>query len=117
MNSYGRRAQRHWAQTDPARYATIEDPENFFTDLGDQVQQEIQQHARQLEGSAPPGETYLEQVGRLNMARLAAEEEVLRRLVLISPPQPGEPTDDRPDLVTDVLEAMRRAGLEDDEQD
>ena len=51
------------------------------------------------------------------MARLTAEEEVLRRLVLISPPQPGEPTDDRPDLVTDVLEAMRRAGLEDDEQD
>ena len=38
MNSYGHQAMRRWAQTDPERYAAIEDPASFFADLGEQVE-------------------------------------------------------------------------------
>lgn len=88
MNRYGVQAMRHWQKTDPDRYQAIEDPEEFFTALGEQVQEEIQVRAAALAGPDQPGESHLERSGRLNMARFTAESEVLRELVLI--PEPNE---------------------------
>ncbi len=83
MNKYAKRAKDHWETTDPERYRAIEDPETFFRDAGETVETQIQELAQRLAGPDPPGEEYLEKVGRLNMARLQAEEAVLADLVLI----------------------------------
>lgn len=95
MNSYGRLAKAHWARTDPVRYAAIGDPEAFFTALGEQADTQIRELATTLAGQDPPGEEYLAKVGRLNMARLQAEEAVLAELVWIPEPERSEdPTSD-----------------------
>ncbi|MEJ3743141.1 hypothetical protein WEI85_07630 [Actinomycetes bacterium KLBMP 9797] len=78
MNQYGAQARRHWQTHLPRRYAQIEDPETYFTDLGEQIAQQIQDKARAIAGPDPEQETYLDKVGRLNMARLTAESDVLR---------------------------------------
>ena len=92
MNKYGRMAIRHWEKTDPDRFQQIpeSDRETFFTELGEQAEMEIQQLQDQLAGPDPAGESYLEKVGRLNMARLQAEERVLAELILIPPPSSSE---------------------------
>jgi hypothetical protein len=92
MNKYGRMAIRHWEKTDPDRFQQIpeRDRETFFTELGERAEMEIQQLQDQLAGPDPAGESYLEKVGRLNMARLQAEERVLPELILVPPPSSSE---------------------------
>ena len=106
LNKYGARAQDHWARTDPARYAAIPNPLEFFRDLGEQVSQEVDDLARTFAGPDPPGEDYLAKVGRLNMARLRAEEKVLSELVLIAGPEEAE--EPATDLISEVMRAMHR---------
>ena len=88
MNRYGLMAQQHWAQWLPARYAAIEDPDSFFSDLGKQVADRIDALALQLAGDDQPGEGYLGKAGRLGQARNQAEEIVLAEMVLLDP-EPG----------------------------
>ncbi len=94
MNRYGLMARDHWAQWLPARYAAIENPDRFFTDLGSQVAGRIDRLALRLAGDDQPGEGYLGKAGRLGQARHQAEEIVLTEMVLL-PPEPGadEPED------------------------
>ena len=94
MNVYGRRAMEHWRRWLPARYATIQDPEAFFSTLGLQAESQVLDLAEQLEGPDLPGEGYLEKVGRLNMARMQAEELVLREVILLEPEPETTQTDD-----------------------
>ncbi len=89
---------RHWQQTDPARFQAIPESEReaFFAQLGAQVETEIQTLADAIAGPDRPGETYLQKVGRLNMARFNAESDILREMVLI--PDPDDPEiDERPE--------------------
>ncbi len=88
MNHYGTMAQRHWQRWLPTRCATIQDPDSFFSTLGEEVAQRIGDLSLDLAGEDPPGEGYLEKVGRLNMAQLQAEEIVLKEQVLLDP-EPG----------------------------
>jgi hypothetical protein len=53
MNHYGEMARQHWARWLPSQYAAIEDPESFFTDLGDRASERIAELADQLAGEAP----------------------------------------------------------------
>jgi hypothetical protein len=101
MNHYGAMAQRHWERWLPERYATIQDPDSFFSMLGEEVARQIADLALDLAGDDPPGEDYSVKVGRLNMARLQAEEIVLREQVLLSPerdadPDSGDQTEETP---------------------
>jgi hypothetical protein len=73
MNRYGRQLMRQMQQSDPARFASLPDPDQHFTIVGEQLAVEIEQLAQSIAGPDRPGETYLEKVGRLNMARLAAD--------------------------------------------
>lgn len=95
MNKYGRMAMRHWEKTDPDRLRQIPASERkaFFQELGDRAENEIQQLSDQLAGPDPSRESYLEKVGRLNMARLQAEEQVLPELILIPGPTQDEETE------------------------
>ena len=92
MNRYGLMAQKHWARWLPARYASIEDPASFFSDLGNQVVERIDALALSLAGDDQPGEGYLGKAGRLGQARHQAEEIVLADMVLLDP-GPGKEGD------------------------
>lgn len=78
MNRYGRQALRHWQEHLPGSYAQIEDPETFFTELGEQMQQEVTARKRALAGDDPGGEAFMDKLGRLNMAEARAVEQVIR---------------------------------------
>jgi len=86
MNRYGRIAHQHWQRHLPDRYRQISDPQTFFTELGEQIQLEVTARTRSLAGDDPGGETYLQKLGRLNAAQLAAEEQVIREVL----PDPTE---------------------------
>lgn len=89
MNSYGRQAMGHWQQVDPDRFAASPDKTRFFTDLGEQAQEEIETRATALAGPDRLHESPEVRARRLNMARFTAETEVLREMVLI--PASGRP--------------------------
>ena len=105
MNQYGVTAQRHWERWLPERFTEIRDPASFFSDLGEEAARQIADLTLVLAGDDPPGEDYLVKVGRLNMARLQAEEIVLPDLVLL-PPEPGA----REDPDEDFAEIQKQAG-------
>jgi hypothetical protein len=85
MNHYGAQARRHWQEYLPQRYATLDDPSSYFSTLGEQAATQIEQRSRELAGPDQPGEGYLDKLGRLNNAKMRAEEEILPELILITP--------------------------------
>jgi hypothetical protein len=95
MNRYGRLAMEHWTRFVPRRVAALTDPEAFFTMLGAQVQAQVNELAPAL--STEPAsrlatrgaarDDYLQRLGGLRMARLQAEEVVMRDLVWIKDPE------------------------------
>ena len=85
MNKYGRQAQEAWKTASPTQYSQIQNPDEFFTNLGEQAQEQVDELQIKLAGPDPKGEGYLEKVGRLNAARNQAEEIV--RYELLSPPE------------------------------
>ena len=93
MNQYGEMARRHWARWLPERFAAIENPEAFFTGLGEETEQRITALAWDLAGDDPPGEEYLDKAGRLGEARHRAEQIVLTENILL-PPEPGADPDE-----------------------
>jgi hypothetical protein len=92
MNRYGVMAQKHWMRWLPSRYAQIEDPDSFFSDLGIQTAERIDSLSMELAGDDQPGEGYLGKAGRLGQARHQAEEIVLADLILLEP-EPGADED------------------------
>ena len=88
MNQYGEMARRHWARWLPNRYAAIENPETFFTSLGEEAAERITTLAWELAGDDIPGEGYLAKAGRLGEARHRAEQIVLSEMILLEP-EPG----------------------------
>lgn len=94
MNTYGTRAERHWRQWRPQAYSQIPEAERetFFAEMGERAASRIGDLMLELAGEDPPGETYLDKVGRLNMAKLRAEEVVLAEEVLADP-EPGTEED------------------------
>jgi hypothetical protein len=88
VNQYGEIARRHWARWLPNRYAAIEDPETFFTSLGEEAAERITGLGWELAGDDLPGEGYLAKAGRLGEARHRAEQIVLTEMILLEP-EPG----------------------------
>ncbi len=88
MNTYGRLAQTHWSRWLPTRYAQIPDPESFFTDLGEQIQEQVITTADAISSQQPPEREYLARAGQLNMARLVAEEQVMGEMAYLGS-EPG----------------------------
>jgi hypothetical protein len=90
MNEYGAMAEHHWQRWLPQRYASIESPEAFFAELGEEVSAEVADLWAELQAKAgnPPGEDFVDRIGRLNALKKQAEEIVLRDRVLL-PPEPG----------------------------
>ena len=85
MNQYGTKALNHWRKHLPGHLAQIDDQEAFFTHLGETAAEQIDRIAGSLTQAAPPGEGYLEEVGRLETARKMAEMQVTREMLLVDP--------------------------------
>lgn len=78
MNKYGEQAQRHWEQWRPVELTGISDPASFFSTLGEEIAESIQQLTDRIAGPDQPGETTLQKLGRLRSARFDAESAILR---------------------------------------
>jgi hypothetical protein len=85
MNMYGATARKHWERWLPARYSQLEDPSDYFTRLGEEISEQVDQLSYAIAGSDPPDEGYLAKVGRLDMARMNGESQVLREMALLDP--------------------------------
>lgn len=85
MNKYGAQAQKHWQTYLPRRYSQLEDPGAFFTQLGEEIEEEVDAMQMAIAGTDPKGELYLQKVGRLNEARMSAESQVMQERALLMP--------------------------------
>jgi hypothetical protein len=85
---YARMAEQHWRRWRPSQVAEMADPSSFFLELGAEAASQISDLTFELAGDDPPDETYMRKLGRLQMARLRAEEMVLPELILVEP-EPG----------------------------
>jgi hypothetical protein len=96
MNRYGQMALDHWRKWLPNSLAGIPDPDSYFSTLGEEAAQAIDELADRLAGPGTPEEDYLHRVGRLGEARMTAESEILREMVLL-PPESGTDQEPEPD--------------------
>ena len=81
MNRYGARAQQHWQQHLPKRYAALTEPETFFQQLGEEISTRIQELE---EGYRLPSTSdYLKNLQQLTWARHQAEHDALVELALL----------------------------------
>jgi hypothetical protein len=104
MNRYGAMARSHWARWLPQRYSTIEDPDSFFSTLGQETARQIDELTAELAGDDLPGEGYLAKAGRLTAARSQAEEIILPQQILLAPePETSEDPEDN-DLPSATIE-------------
>ena len=85
MNRYGQQAMEHWQTTMPEQLAQLENPQQHFTTLGEDIATAVEDLARELAGNAPPEEGYLQRVQRLTTARFDAEANVVRQMLLTDP--------------------------------
>ncbi len=118
MNQYGQLAMTYWQQHKPTAFATIQDPEDFFSTLGETAAAQVDQLADHLAGPDHADEGFLGKVGRLRMAKLQAEEVVLADLVYSAlPERPAEEDDEEPNPVWELKQQMYRQEREDREQE
>ena len=83
MNRYGILARDHWQTHLPDRYRALKDPETFFTELGEQIQERVDEL---MDARRPKlGSDYLRNLQDLNLAKKEAEDEALRELALLAP--------------------------------
>ena len=83
MNRYGAQAMEHWKENRPQAYQELDDPQEYFTQLGEEISQAVEGRARELAAKEPQREGYLQGLQRLNTAQVEAEGEVLREMVLL----------------------------------
>jgi hypothetical protein len=92
VNQYAILARNHWRTHLSARYRALSNPDAFFTQLGLQALEEIDNLASAWEGPDRAGETFLAKAQRLHAARAEAESIVLRELILL--PNQSQPRED-----------------------
>lgn len=80
-------AEEHYRKRLPAAYAAIPAAQRtkFFSDLAEEANRQIQELEDAIAGTDVPGETFQQRLGRLNEARSAAEQQVIRELILPEP--------------------------------
>ena len=94
MNKYGKFAQETWKAIAPTEYALIPDPETWFGELGEEASNRVEDLTTALAGPDPVGETFLEKWGRLNAAKMQAEEIVRVEMLTPDPSVQEEPEEE-----------------------
>ena len=91
MNQHGAAALAHWSSELPVSFSQIEDPQEFFTAVGEQAEAEIEDRYLEYAGPEIPGESAEGKQERLTQAMNRATEEIYAELVTPSPASQGEP--------------------------
>ncbi|MEX5265271.1 TnpV protein [Kocuria sp. CPCC 205231] len=94
MNTYGKFAQEAWKTTAPAEYALIPDPDQWFEQLGEEASIRVEDLTTALAGPDRKGESFLEKWGRLNAAKMQAEEIVRAEMLTPDPSVQEEPEEE-----------------------
>lgn len=114
MNHYGHLAERYWTDWLPSRVEDMDDPNRFFTEMGEQIKTEVDSIYMAMT-KVVPADLPADQVeGWRNMARKMAEEKVLAETVYLEP-DPSEDEDWLPEepgwrdrwpdtIITDVIQ-------------
>ena len=119
MNRYGAMAKSHWQEWMPGRYRRLEDPDRYFEQLGEWAQIEIEALVTAMLATEPADLTEQQKPGWRAMARLNAEDQIIRELILISP-EPDSPVANehlalseagQQEILRAMIEAEDRAGL------
>jgi hypothetical protein len=87
---YTEMVRRYYMQHRPLATEELGNPqetEDFFRSLGAQIEEQVQHGEDKIAGADPAGETYLQKVGRLRMARAQAAEIALADLLYSTPPE------------------------------
>lgn len=90
MNRYGMMARDHWRTYAPIRYAALEDPQEYFTQVGEQIAAQVEQVSSQLQANLPADLPYLEKVGQLQAIQRQAEEVALTDQVYSLEPETSQ---------------------------
>lgn len=98
---YTATARRYWTRYRPVAASQLPDPEAFFHQLGAQIATAVAALSWQMQGPDWPGETHLEKIGRLNAAKMQAEEQVLAELLYSAPPELS-PAEELQELLADL---------------
>lgn len=113
MNHYGALALTHWKTHRPTQYAELENPKEFFSQLGEEISQRVQQLRLDLEAAERPILNQmqdLERIGRLNAIRKQAEELVFEDLVWPQAPEGLLPEDESPETSEPPGDRLWRLG-------
>lgn len=90
MNPYGARAMKYWQDAAPTRYADLENPSEFFTDLGEQIATYVEQLASAMEAKATFSQDTMTRFGELNAIKASAEEVAMHELAYVEPEDEDE---------------------------
>ncbi len=94
MNRYGQLAYDHTRRHRPRALASMTDPIQFFTQLGEEVAVQITQLRDELLGRSRAGESLEDYRRRSYQARQQAEEVVLEEMVWLPPEETEPPSED-----------------------
>jgi hypothetical protein len=84
MNRYGSLARDHWERNLPTRMSSLSDCERFFTDLGEQIMEQVLTLWERLQSQDRPRLNQLpdlERIGAINALRKSAEEIVFDQMI------------------------------------
>lgn len=101
MNTRGQHAMETMRNHDPESFSQIQDPEGYFSTLGDQIQEQIWQMTESLLPQRTEGQDAMEFIGRSNMARVQARELVYQEMIYASLPAEPEQMEEPPEEEAD----------------
>ena len=95
MDQLGFQAMKHAQQYCPERFGRLADPISFFYDLGEQMRDRVMEWEEALDSQAPPDESWIDRVGRLNRDRRETEVAVYSEMFLAAWPSEADLTEDQ----------------------
>lgn len=81
---------KYWQDAAPTRYADLENPSEFFTDLGEQIATYVEQLASAMEAKTTFSQDTMTRFGELNAIKASAEEVAMHELAYVEPEDEDE---------------------------
>lgn len=94
MNMHGQHAMETMKNHDPKSFSEIQDPETYFSNLGKQIQNQIEILMTQYLPPRTPEQSTLDVLGGINMAKMRARGKVYQEMIYDSIPPEEEEMED-----------------------
>ncbi len=112
MNRFGRFALEAWSTLAPTALSQIPDPQTHFSALGEQAFSAWADLWPQLVEPDVPGEDTFAKVGRIEAAKMQAEEMIRVEWLTPAEDQQDDDPGEIPDPMAEVIEAWREVAEE-----